>query len=70
MKSWKICWASKIGNNVVDHDGNGESALIVKAADIPEAYNIAFPLVMMKAAHEGASEYKVYDIGIMEDDVF
>lgn len=70
MKSWKICWVSKVGDDVVDHDGLGESALIVKAADIPEAYSIALPLVMMKAANEGASEFKVYDVGIMEDDVF
>lgn len=70
MKSWKISWISKIGSTEVDHDGIDASTVIVKAVDIMEAYKIAAPIVMMKCAEEGAEDYKIYDIGIMEDDVF
>lgn len=70
MKSWKVNWVSKIGSTIVDHDGIDASAVIVNASDIMEAYRIAAPIVMMKCAAEGADDYKIYDIGIMEDDVF
>lgn len=70
MKSWKVCWMSRNGNKQVDHDGIDADAIIVKAADIMEAYKLAIPVVMAKCIAEGSIEYKIYDIGIFDEDVF
>lgn len=68
MKHWCVAWSEMINGETVDHwEKDDPKFFIVAAADIASAVFLAE--VKCNLLNEG-KKYMIYDIGIIEDEVF